>query len=389
MLPLRLIRRNLFKHGIRSTLTIGSIAIAVFLLCVLRALVVSLDAGVREAAINRLIVQSSVSLFVYLPQSYEPKLREVEGVEDVVSWNWFGGYYQDPSNFFGQFATDADSLLTIYPEIEIIEGSREAFVNDRRACLVGETTAKKYGFEVGETIPIVGTLFPRLDKSPWEFVVGGIYRSTKSTVDNATLFFHFDYLEKALESGEAGGPHGVGLYVMKIQPGANTTAIMSETDALFENGPQRVQTTTEAEFQAQFVSMVGNVPLFVASIGTGVLIAILLASLNTMLMAAREQTRDVGVLKALGFTDGTVFGVMLLQSLVLCGTGGLLGLGLAKVLEGGFQATLGTYFPGYAVTSEILLSGVLVTLAIGFLAGIAPALAARSLNPVRALRATA
>ncbi len=389
MPPLQLVFKNLFKHQIRSILTVASIAVALFLLCVLRSLVVSLDAGVRASAINRLIVQSSVSLFVYLPESYEEKLRQVDGVENICAWNWFGGYYQEQSNFFAQFATDAETLLDVYPEITVVEGSRETFETERGACLVGKSLVDRFGFAVGDTIPIVGTLFPRADGRAWDFKVAGIYESSKPNVDQSTMFFHDDYLQKTLESGEASGPRGVGLFVLKTRPGVEQTALMSEVDALFENGPQRVQTTTEAEFQAQFVSMIGNVPLFVASIGSGVMLAILLAALNTMLMAAREQTRDVGVLKALGFSDGRVFGVMMIQSLVLCGLGGFIGVGLAKFTEPLFVGLLGTYFPGYAVTDDVMLAGALVTLATGIVAGIVPALNAKRLPVIQALRATA
>lgn len=389
MPPFQLVFKNLFKHQIRSLLTVGSIAVALFLLCVLRSLVVSLDAGVRASAINRLIVQSSVSLFVYLPESYEERLRQVDGVENICAWNWFGGYYQEQSNFFGQFATDAESLLDVYPEITVVEGSRETFVKERGACLIGKGLVERFGFAVGDTVPIVGTLFPRADGRAWDFKVAGIYESSKPNVDQSTLFFHDDYLQKTLESGEASGPEGVGLFVLKTRPGVDQTALMSEVDALFENGPQRVQTTTEAEFQAQFVSMIGNVPLFVASIGSGVMLAILLAALNTMLMAAREQTRDVGVLKALGFSDGSVFGVMLLQSMFLCGLGGFTGIALAKGLEPFMIQLLGTFFPGYEITSQTLLLTSGITLAIGLLAGIAPAWRARGLKVIDALRSTA
>jgi putative ABC transport system permease protein len=386
MLPLRLVGKNLFKHKLRFVLTVASIAIAIFLLCTLRSLVVALDAGVRAAAVNRLIVQSRVSLFVYMPQSYGPKLEHVDGVENVVRWNWFGGYYQNPKNFFAQFATDAERLLDVYPEIDVVDGSVEDFLKDRKSCIVGEATARKYGKKVGDSFPIIGALFPRADGEPWDFRVAGIYRSLKKNVDENTLFFHYEYLEKALEAGEASGPQGVGIYVLKTAPGADQTAIMSQVDALFENGPQVVQTTTEAEFQAQFVSMVGNVPLFVSSIGGGVMIAILLAALNTMLMSAREQTRDVGVLKALGFRDGTMFGVLLAQSLCLCGLGGLLGIALAKGSEPGMVKLLSTTFPGYEVTGSTLLEAGLATLAVGLLAGVGPALRARRLNVIAALR---
>ncbi len=389
MPPFRLVVRNLFKHKIRALLTVASIAVALFLLCVLRALVVSLEAGVRHAAINRLIVQSSVSLFVYLPESYEPKLRQIDGVENLCRWNWFGGHYQEPKNFFGQFATDADTLLDTYPEIKIIDGSHETFVKEKTSCLIGKVLVEKYGFKVGDTVPIIPTIFQRRDGRAWEFKVAGVYESSKPNVDQATLFFHDEYLDRALEAGDADGPRGAGLFVLKTRPGSDHTAMMSEIDAMFENGPQRVQTTTEAEFQAQFVSMIGNVPFFVASIGTGVMIAILLAALNTMLMAAREQTRDVGVLKALGFRDGQVFAALLIQSMVLCGVGGFLGVGLAKLLEPFFVGLLGTSFPAYAVTNAVMIAGGLVTVGTGFVAGIIPALNAKNLAVIDALRATA
>lgn len=389
MFPTRLVFKNLLKHPLRIFLTVASITIAIFLLCALRSLVVALDAGVREAASNRLIVQSKVSLFVYLPESYKAQLEKVEGVERVVRWNWFGGYYQDPSNFFAQFATDADALLDVYPEIEIVEGTPQEFLADQRACIIGKVTADKYGFKVGDTVPIIATLFPRADGAAWDFKVAALYRSKRKNVDENTLFFHTQYLDKSLETGEATGPQGAGLFVLRTAPGVDQTAMMSEIDAMYENGPQVVQTTTEAEFQAQFVSMIGNVPLFVNSIGTGVMIAILLAALNTMLMSAREQTRDVGVLKALGFPDGTVFGLLMAQSLVMCGLGGAIGIGMAKLFEPGMAKFLGTMFPGYEVTESTLLLAVVVTLAIGLLAGLAPAIRAKSMHVIQALRATA
>ena len=388
MPPLQLVWRNLLKRKTRFVLTTLSLAIAVFLLCVLQSLVVALNAGVKAAAVNRLIVQSKVSLFVYLPQSYGPKIEQVEGVESVMRWNWFGGYYQDPSNFFAQFACDQEKLRAIYPEIEVIDGAWEDFLTDRKACLVGEATANKYGLRVGDNFPIIGALFPKTDGTTWDFRIAAIYKSTKKNVDDATLFFHYKYLEQALESGEGSGPEGVGIFVVQTAPGADNTEVMSRIDALFEQGPQAVQSTTEAEFQAQFVSMIGNVPLFVSSIGGGVMVAILLAALNTMLMAAREQTRDVGVLKALGFGDAVVGNMLLMQSLAMCLTGGLLGIALAVGSEEPMSKMLGTVFPGYEVTQGTLLTAALVVVGIGLLAGIGPALRARSMSVITALRRT-
>lgn len=387
-MPFVLVYKNLFKHWVRAGLTVGSLAIALFLLCVLRSLVVALDAGVRESAANRQIVQSTVSLFVGLPRAYETKLRQVEGVEKVSAWNWFGGYYQRPSNFFGQFAVDPKLILDMYPEIEIVEGSREDFEKKQTACLVGQDLARRFDKKIGDSFPIIGALYPRLDNQAWDFKIAAIYRSNRKNVDSGTMYFHYKYLEKALESGEADGPPGVSLFVLQTAPGADGVVVASAVDALYANGPQKTLTTSEAEFQAQFVGMIGSLPFFMNSIGMGVFAAILLAALNTMLMAAREQTRDVGVLKSLGFSDGTVFSLMLLQALTLCTIGGGIGIGLAKMSEPGMADFLGTTFPGYAVTGGTLLLGFLLTLAVGLFAGIAPAWHARSLDVVGALRAT-
>jgi putative ABC transport system permease protein len=387
LIPFRLVSKNLLKHKLRFVLTVLSLAVAIFLLCVLRSLVVALNAGVADAAANRVIVQSKVSLFVLMPQSYGPQLKQVNGVESLVRWNWFGGYYQEQKNFFAQFATDPKELFEVYPELYLVEGSQQDFFANRNSCLIGAETAAKYGFELGGTIPIISPLYPKPGGAAWDYTVAGIYRSKKKSLDENTLFFHYEYLEKSLESGVATGPKDVGIFVLKIAPGVNPTDVMSEVDAMYENGPQAVQATSESEFQAQFVSMVGNVPLLVSSIGGGVMIAILLAVLNTMLMSAREQTRDIGVLKALGFTDGSVFGILLVQSFVLCAAGGVLGILLALLTAPGMADAIGSMFPGYQVNPGTLLEASGATLAIGFLAGIAPALRARALTVVDALRA--
>jgi len=387
VVPLRLVTKNLAKHKLRFVLTVASLAVAIFLLCVLQSLVVAMKAPTADAAANRVVVQSKVSLFVSLPTSYAPTLTQVEGVDAVLRSQWFGGYYQDPSNFFAQFATDPKELFDIYPEIYLTEGSKEEFAANRDSCIVGAETAAKYGFRVGDTIPIIGALFPTKDGSAWTFRIAALYRSHKKSVDENTLYFHFDYLEKSLESGVASGPPGVSVFVLRLEPDASMTEVMSRVDALYENGPQAVQATSESEFQAQFVSMVGNVPLLVSSIGGGVMIAILLAVLNTMLMSAREQTQDIGVLKALGFTDGSVFGVLFLQSVVLCGLGGLTGILLAKLAEASIASAIGSMFPGFTVTAPTIVQALIATAAIGFLAGIVPALRARSLTVVDALRA--
>lgn len=388
MTYLRLALRNLLKRPLRTVLTAASLVVALFLLCTLRSLVTTLEAGASAARNDRLWVQSAVSLFVDLPLSYPGKIVQVEGVEQACKWQWFGGYYQDPGNFFAQFAVDQAQLLDMYPEIEVVEGEAQSFLSQRHTCLIGRGLAESFGWRVGDTVPIIGALFPHPDGSDvaWDFEVAAIYEPTSRNFDRRTLFFHWDLFEETLKRSPE-GLMGVGAIVLRTAPAADQTRVMREVDALFENGPQRVQTTTESEFNAQFVSMFGNVPFFVSAIGGGVAVAILIACLNTMLMAGREQTRDVGILKALGFTDRGVFGLLLMQALLLCSLGGGLGIALALLSEDAIEGALGRFFPGYGIEGETLALAAAATLAIGLLAGLVPAWNASRLRVVDALGA--
>jgi putative ABC transport system permease protein len=383
----KLVWRNLTKHWVRSLLTIGSLVVALFLLCTLQSLVTTLSTAVGTFDTRRLWVQSAVSLFVDMPTSYQPKISALPGVERTCKWQWFGGFYKEQSNFFAQFAVDAEELLDTCPEIVLVEGSAEAFLADKRACVIGEGLASQFGWKVGDRVPLLGALFPHPDGPDvaWQFDVAAIYRPGAENWDNRTLFFHWDYFEDTIEASGQPSP-GFGTMVIRMEPGADAEALMASVDTLFANGPQRTQTTTEAEFQRQFISMFGNVPFFVSSIGGGVLLAILLAAINTMLMAGREQTHDVGILKALGFADGSVFGLLLAQSLLLCLLGGGLGVALALATEEGLAAALGAQFPGYTITPTTIGLGLAVSAGVGLVAGFVPAWTARRLQPVEALR---
>ena len=382
----KLITRNLLRHPVRSVLTMGSLLVAFFLLCFLRSAVTTLEAGVEAADSKRLWVQSAVSLFVDLPLAYQPKIEAVDGVARTCKWQWFGGYFREPENFFAQFACDPPRLLEMWPEMKIADGSAEAFLSQRTSGVIGRALADKYGWNVGDRIPITGALFPRPGGEPWVFDVAAIYEPTKATLDSTTMFFHWDYFYESVEAIE-GEPPQVGVFVLEVAAGADPTSIMGQVDALFENGPQRVQTTTEAEFSRQFVSMVGNVPRLVALIGGGVFVAILLAVVNTMLMAAREQTRDVGILKSMGFTDGAVFRYFLVQSLFLCVVGGGLGIAFALLSQTAFGAAMGMFFPGYAVLPSTAAIAAGLAVAMGLLAGLVPAREAARLRTVDVLRA--
>ena len=387
-MDLRLIVANLSAHWVRSLLTLLSVTLAVFLICILQSVVTALSATVESASRTRLWVQSAVSLYVDLPLSYESKIRTVPGIESICKWQWFGGLYQDRSNFFAQFGVDAETFGPTYPELEVVEGSYDEFARQRNACLIGRGLADTYGFRVGESVPILGTIFERADGEAWQFEVAGIYRSRDTSLDEETLFFHFDYLREAVEAGEVrNAPQGTGIYMLALPPGQDPTPVMAAVDALFENGPQRVQTTTEAEFNRQFISMLGNVPLLLRAIGGAVLFAIFFAILNTMLMAARERTRDIGILKALGFTNRWVFVGLTAESLLLATVGGALGILLALAVSDGIGKFLAGTITNFRIQPDTILLAVAVTVGLGLSAGIVPAFLASRQRPVEALRA--
>ena len=382
----KLVLRNLLRRPLRSVRTVLSLLVAIFLICGLRTLITTLTAGMRHADNRRLAVMSATGLFVELPMSYQAKIETVAGVERTMKFQWFGGYYRNPKNFFAQFAIDPPALLQMYPECQVPPAEAEAFLRDRTSCLIGKDLANSFGWKVGDTIPIIGALHPHPNDKAWEFTVAGIYHSEVPNFDNRTLFFHWDLYEETLKSANI--PTNVAVFAIKSKEGADVPQLISDVEMLFANGPQKVDCATEAEFQRQFVQMVGNLPLFVGWIGSGVLIAILLACVNTMLMAMREQLSEIGILKSLGFTDAAMFRMLIVQSLVLCAIGGGLGLLLAQATEAWMAAKLGAAFPGFVILPETFALGALITIGLGIAAGIVPAFHASRLRVVEALRTT-
>jgi putative ABC transport system permease protein len=190
----RLVWRHLGAHPVRCVITILAVGVAMFLFCFLRSIVTSLDSAVKASASNRVITASAVSLFQSLPASYGPQMSEIPGVQSVSRFNWFGGLYKDESGFFGQFGCDAEIILDQYPELVLPEEQQRAWIEDRKGCIVGVGLAEKYGWEVGDEIPLIGTIYPRADGTEWRFTCRGVYRSVKPNVDEMTLYFHWDYL---------------------------------------------------------------------------------------------------------------------------------------------------------------------------------------------------
>jgi putative ABC transport system permease protein len=382
----RLVWRNVLRRPLRAILTIASLAIAIFLICGLRTMITTIASGVDNANPRRLDVLSASGLFVELPMSYQAKIESVPGVEKTTKFQWFGGYYRSQKNFFAQFAIDPATMFDMYPECKLAPDEIEALRRTRSGCVIGRSLATKFGWKVGDTIPLIGALHPHPQDKAWEFQVVGIYHSDVPSFDNRTLFFRWDYFEETLKAG--GVTPGVGVYAIRAAHDANVEDVIAGVERAFADSEQRVQCATEAEFQRQFQSMFGNIPLFLGWIGGGVLIAIFVACVNTMLMSMREQTSDVGVLKSLGFTDGSVFGLFMAQSMLLCLLGGAVGLFAAWASQRSIAQGLEMMFPSYVIQSGTFAIAAAVTVLIGLFAGVVPALRARRLRCIEALRGT-
>jgi putative ABC transport system permease protein len=415
--PWLLVGRHLRAHWLRSGLTMLALTVAMFLFCALVSLVTTMDSVVKQAATNRLIPQSAVSLFVALPLDYQAKIEAVPGVEAVTKFQWFGGYYKERENFLGEFGIDHDRFFDMYrndvaltkvlaPDGTVLEARRdadgeplahdpelvaaaiEAMKADRRAAIVGEglATDKVYEWKLGQTVPLISPFFVKNDQSAWDFTVVGFYRPLKSNMDDRTMWFRFDYLDEMLASGEAQGQRGVGVFSVNVAPGHDPQQVIADIDALFANGPQRTITTTEAAFQAGFVSMMGNLPFFVGMIGGAVVFAVVFSVINTMLMSGRQRLHETGILKALGFSDGALAWLMLGESFTLSLIGGGAGILLALVSAEGMRKGLGAFLPNYHVEPRTALFALGVVAAIGIVAGITPAIMAARLRPTAALR---
>lgn len=397
-----LVRKHLLHHWVRSGLTMAAITLAMFLLCFVISIVTTLDRAVSSEATQRLVVQSAVSLFVNLPLGYQEKIAGIPGVDDVSVFQWFGGYYKEDEQPFAQFGVDHDRFLDMYAkDMRIAEGPggvtgeaakeavEKAMAADRRAAIIGPGLARENGWKVGDTVPIIAKIFTKEDRSAWEFDIVGIYEPLKSNFDGRQMFFRFDYLLETLEAEGLTDDMGTGVYMVNLLPTADPGAVSHTIDQLFENGPQRTKTSTEAVFQSFFIAMLGNVPAFMSSIGGAIVFAVLFSVVNTMLMAGRQRRGEAGILKALGFSDGVVARLLLYESLVLCALGGGFGILIAAFLEEPTKWAVGGALPGYTVEASTLWFAAGVTLVVGVIAGIGPALGLGRLQPAEALRSDA
>jgi putative ABC transport system permease protein len=373
----RLVWANLKRKKVRTTLTIGSFTVALFLFGLLATIRIAFSFRVDVAGVDRLDVINRVSLILPLPYSYRDRLLQMQGVSGVTYATWFSGIYQDERNFFPQFAVDKDTWLDVYSEYVVPLDQRDAFLRDRQACLVGRSLAKRFGFKVGDRIPLKGTIWP----GTWEFNVAGIYDGKRSDVDTSTMFFRYDYLEERRSFGKG----TVGWYIVKLSNPDDAVKVVKTIDESFANSPYETLTQTEQAFAASFAKQIGNVEFLIMSIGSVVFFTLLLVTGNTMAIAVRERTGELAVLKTIGYSDVGVLGLILAESVLIAGQGGLFGLALASVAVPGISRAL-PMMGGLRLSPLTLLFGFFLALGVGAVAGLLPALGAMRLRVAVALR---
>lgn len=382
MFLLRLISRNAWRHKLRSILTVLGLTVATISFGFLQTVVDAWYAGAEGAANTTLVTRNATSLVFPLPLSYQARIRALEGVTGVGYANWFGGIYQDPKNFFAQFAISGASYLDIYPDYLMPEAERAAFLRDRKGAIVGRKLANQYGFKVGDIIPIKGTIYP----GQWEFVVRAIYDGRKETTNTATMFFHWDYVNEAVKKIYPRRANQVGVYVVRIGQPENAALLSGAIDSQFRNSLAETLTETEKAFQLGFVSMSEAIVVAVRVVSFVVILIIMAVMANTMAMSARERLAEYATLKALGFGPGFLAALIFGESLLLAMVGCLLGIVLLFPLAGGFAKAMGTMFPVFQVAPLTVLQQVLAALAVGLVAALVPTVRAVRVNIVEGLR---
>ena len=379
----KLIFKNTLRHKLRTALTILAISIAVMAFGLLRTVVTAWYAGVEASAANRLISRQAVSFIFPLPYSYRDQIAKLPGVEQVTYMNWFQGVYIDKNQFFARMAVDAETVFDVYPEFLLDADQLQTFKRERNSCVVGADLAKQYKFKIGDIIQVEGDIYPGV----WQFVVRGIYKPRDKTTDATQMFFHWQYLDERVRQESPDRAGNVGWYIIRIADPAQSGAISNQIDGLFKNSRAETKTETERAFQQGFIAAAGAIITAMNFMSFVIIGIIMLVVGNTMIMSARERTREFAVFKTLGFSAGHLVGLILGESMLISGLGGGLGLFLTFPFVGGFAAAVPKgFFPIFNVEPTTIILAVSSALVVGFIASIFPIQRALTTRIVDGLR---
>ena len=376
----RLIFANLFRKKVRLILTIGSFAVALFLFAFLAVVRDAFGRGADVAGADRLVIINRTSIINPIPLSYRDKILRIPGVKYVTHNNWFGGVYKDEKNFFPQFVIDPENQRQVVPELIVPDDQWNAFVKDRQGAIAGARTAQRFGWKIGDRIPIKTTLY---GGGAWEFNLVGIYHGKRPQDDETQFWFQWDYFEEKIPERVKGQ---TGWYVLRLNSPDDAVRVAKTIDAEFANSPFETKTQTESAFAASWVKQFGNIQFLILSIGVVVFFTLLLVTGNTMAISVRERTSELAVFKAIGFSDRAVLFFVLAESLVIALIGGLLGLALAMLAVPALAKALNGLLPSLVLAPAILGFGLVVAIAVGIISGLLPGITAMRMRVVTALR---
>lgn len=365
----KLIFKNALRHKLRTFLTILGITIAVIAFGLLRTVVTVWDSSVDAAAANRLITRQAVSFIFPLPYSYKEKIKNVPGVQNVSFANWFGGIYKDKNNFFARLAVDPETIFDVMSEFLITPDELETFKKERNSCIIGSDIAKQYNIKIGDQMTLDGDIYP----GRWDFVVRGIYRPKNKNTDATQMLFHWQYVDERMKIESPMRAGDVGWYIVLISDPNKSASISNQIDALFKNSTAETKTETEKAFTQGFVSSSGAIITAMNFISFVIIGIIMLVLANTMIMAARERTREYAVFKTLGFSTFHLVGLILGESLLISFLGGGIGIALTYPIVAAFEQLIPKgFFPFFFIEPKTTIMALSAALLIGIFAALFP-----------------
>ncbi|MCC6710242.1 MAG: ABC transporter permease [Gammaproteobacteria bacterium] len=379
---LRLVLRNCLRHPLRTFLTVLGIVVAITAFGLLRTTIDAWYAGANASSASRLIVRNKNSLNFTLPLYYRDRIAQIDGVKSVSYADWFGGIYIVPKNFFPRFAVEPRSYFELYPEFVLPLDQMKAFLLDRRGAVIGRKTAEKYGFKIGDQIPLIGDIFP----GNWTFVVRGIYHGIDSKTDESQMFTQWDNLNETMKKLMPDHANEVGIFLIGLERPEDAAQIAQQVDKFFANSRAETLTETEKAFQLSFVAMTEAILLVIQVVSFLIIVIIMAVMANTMAMTARERRGEYATLKAIGFNDWHVVALIAGESLLISLSAGAAGIWLIYPVAEWVGHRFGSIFPIFLVSSATPWMAAAMALLIGVVAAIAPSWRASTLKVAEGFR---
>jgi len=369
MKTLKVIFKNALRHKLRAALTVVGIAIAVVAFGVLRTVVTAWNSGVEGSAANRLITRQAISFIFPLPYAYREEISKVDGVKNVTWANWFGGAYIDKNQFFARMAVDADTYFDVYSELIVPKEQLETFKREQNSCIIGADLAERYHLKIGDVMPMEGDIYP----GKWEFVVRGIYTGKDKNTDLTQMLFHWRYLDERMRQDMPGRAGDVGWYVSQIHDPGQSASISERIDDLFKNSRAETKTETERAFQQGFVASSGAIMTAMNFMSFVIIGIIMLVLGNTMIMSARERTKEYAVLKTIGFSGGHLVAFIGGESMLISLLGGAIGLALTFPLVNSISLFIPKgFFPVFFIENSTIIMACALAVLVGIAASVFP-----------------